>query len=329
MTITLPDALDWRPLSPELIETWHPLRAALALTEGAPEFPSADDLRDELAASWLDLPQDSLIGLDSSGVARAYAVVEVRPAEGSLVRAWCQGGVHPSLRGRGIGRALLAWQCDRAEHLVSRRRTELGIHAPATIMIEVPRGGSATAALLTRAGFSAARTTLMMRRVLSRPVEPVPEPAGLRIVPFDPAFDEQLRLAHNAAFAEHAAFQPWSPAVWQQWSTGHRGFRPDWTFLALDGEQIAGYVLSAAFPDEWPLLGFTQGYVAKLGTRPAWRSRGIARALLSRTVAAMAADGLEYAGLDVDAGNSSGALNLYAGLGFEAWDSTVLWEHQV
>jgi ribosomal protein S18 acetylase RimI-like enzyme len=326
MTDLLPAELDWRPLSTELIDAWHPLRAALALADGSTEFPAPADLLDELSADWLDLSSDTVIGLDPAGVARAYAMVEIRPGDTTLLRAWGPGGVHPKVRGRGIGTALLAWQRGRAQQLVAARRAQLADQVPAMMRIEVPRGAPSQAALLERAGFTAARLSLVMRRSLELPIEQLPVPRGLTVVPFDPVFDERTHLAHNTAFVDHEGFQPWSGDVWQQWATGHRGFRPDWTFLALDGDQIAGYVLSAAYPDEWDVFGFSQGYVSKLGTVPAWRGRGVARALLTRALTAFAAARLDYAGLDVDAGNDTGALRLYTSLGFEEWDRATLWD---
>ena len=41
-----------------------------------------------------------------------------------------------------------------------------------------------------------------------------------------------------------------------------------------------------------------------------------------------AADGIEYAGLDVDAENVSGALALYTGTGYEVRSTTGTWRHR-
>ena len=317
--------LTWQPLADDLVEVWHPLRAALQLADGHPEFLTVEDLRDELRLGWLDLARDTVIGLDAFGVARAFGTVELRSSDQTLLRVNCLGGVHPAARGRGIGRALLAWQRARAEQLAAARRAELGQPVPADLRIELPHSASSAAALFTRAGLGVQQTSLLLRAPLDDRVTRIPAPDGLAITPFSPALDDRMRTAHNTAFLGLRGFQPWSGDTWRTWATGHRSFRPDWTYLALARGEVAGYVLCQAFPDEWPALGWSQGYIAKLGILPAWRGRGIARSLLSWAMAAFAADGMQYAGLDVDSGNTP-AERLYASMGFEEWHRMNLWE---
>ena len=48
-----------------------------------------------------------------------------------------------------------------------------------------------------------------------------------------------------------------------------------------------------------------------------WRRKGIASALLARSLAALRDNGMTEATLDVDAENLSGALRIYERLGFE------------
>jgi ribosomal protein S18 acetylase RimI-like enzyme len=173
------------------------------------------------------------------------------------------------------------------------------------------------ARLAERAGLHRARWMSIMRRDLSRPIPEAVAPQGLRLVPFSAELDEPLRLAHNEAFAQHWGFQPWSRETWEQWSTGHRSFRPDWTFAVLDGDDVAAYTISAAYETDWPVQGYTEGWTAKLGVRAPWRGRGLAKALLTRSMQAFAADGMQFAGLDVDSENPTGAVQLYTGLGYE------------
>ena len=317
--------LTWQPLSLDLVPVWHPLRAALQLADGHPEFLTDDDLRDELSLGWLDLARDTVLGLDAAGVARAFGTVELRSSDTTLLRINCLGGVHPAYRGRGIGRALLDWQQARGHEVAAARREQLGAGVPANLRIELPGSAVSAAALLRHAGLSVQQTSLLLRAPLTDQVRRIPPPDGLTISPFDPALDEHMMTAHNTAFLGLRGFQPWSEETWRTSASGHRSFRADWTYLALARGEVAGYVLCQAFPDEWPALGWSQGYVAKLGILPAWRGRGLARSLLSWAMAAFAADGMQYAGLDVDSGNTP-AERLYASMGFEEWHRMALWE---
>jgi ribosomal protein S18 acetylase RimI-like enzyme len=332
--IDLPDlaGLTWRPLGPDVLDIWHALHEALNEADGGHEHLGIDDLSDELEPDWIDLARDSRIGLDKDGVARAFGLVQVRPGDITLLRASCWGGVHPQWRDRGVGRALLAWQADRAATIVADRREQLGTRAPAGALMIIEERAQSAARLAERAGFTLSRYFFVMRRDLSQPIEVPVAPAGLRLIAFDkalaadPGVDDRLRLAHNEAFEHHWGFQPWSADTWQQWETGQRDFRGDWSFLALtEDDEIAGYALSAGFRTEWEIVGYRQGWTSKLGVRAPWRGIGLAKALLSASMQAFAEDGMQYAGLDVDSDNPTGAVGLYNALGYEVRHRAAHW----
>jgi mycothiol synthase len=55
-----------------------------------------------------------------------------------------------------------------------------------------------------------------------------------------------------------------------------------------------------------------------VSVRRPWRRRGLAKALLSRSLVAARDAGYTSAGFDVDAENPTGALGLYESLGFQS-----------
>jgi mycothiol synthase len=323
--------LSWQPLSHDLLPLWLQLHETLNEADGGHEHLGLDDLHDELEPDWIDLAQNSRIALDADGEARAFGLVQIRPGDITLLRAACWGGVHPDFRGRGIGRALLAWQTERAAALVAQRREKLGSHTPAGALMIVEERAESAARLAERTGFELSRYFFVMRRDLSTPVPTIAVPDRLRMLSFDqavaedPGVDDALRLAHNEAFEHHWGFQPWSAQTWQQWETGQRDFRGDWSFLALDGDQVAGYALSAGFRTEWETLGWSQGWTSKLGVRAPWRGIGLAKTLLAASMRAFAADGMQYAGLDVDSDNPTGAVGLYNALGYQVRHRAAHW----
>jgi mycothiol synthase len=332
----LPDlaGLSWRALSADLVPAWHELHEVLNQTDGATEHLSPDDLRDELSPDWIDLARDSRIGLDQDGVARAFGLVQVRPGDVTLLRANCWGGVHPQWRGRGIGTALLGWQAARAAAIVADRREQQGPDTAAAALIVLEEQAQTAARLAARSGFELSRYFFVMRRDLSVPIPQPPLADGLRMVTYaealkeDPGVDDRLRLAHNDAFEHHWGFQPWSADTWAQWETGQRDFRGDWSFIAFDtaqDDEIAGYALSAGFRTEWEKVGWTQGWTSKLGVRAPWRGTGLAKALLSASMVAFADDGMQFAGLDVDSDNPTGAVGLYSALGYQVRHRAAHW----
>jgi mycothiol synthase len=321
-------ALTWRPLTPDLVPQWHRLTEVLVEADHGTEHLAPDDLADELEPDWIDVERDTVIALDEDGVARAFGITQVRPGDVTLLRTFLWGGVDPEWRGRGIGRDLLARQERRGAEIVASRRADLGPETPASLWVTVDQGVDATERLVTRSGFEASRYSFVMRRDLATPLPDAGLPAaeaaaGLRLVPWSADLDQAIRLAHNEAFADHWGFQPWDEDTWRQWESGHRDFRGDWSFAVLDGEEVAAYALSAGYVNDWEAQGYTEGWTAKLGVRRAWRGRGLAKALLAASMRAFKDAGMEYAGLDVDSANATGAVALYTGLGYEVRHQTV------
>lgn len=307
--------LTWRPIVEGDVPAWHRLVQTIEDADDLAERYSADDLRDELLdGSWKDPERDSLLAVDGEGNPRAFALVEVRPGDTRTVRAFCWGGVHPRWRRRGVGATLLRWQ----EDVARARIADAGKDVPARLLLYAEEHLEDRRALAEQAGFVPARWFVDMSRPLDgeHPVPPV-EPAGdLRLAPYEPGLSERVRRAHNEAFAEHWGSEPRTQEDWDRASVGRRTFRPDWSFVVLDGEDVVGYTLASAYPQDWEAQGYTCGWTDVLGVRPAWRGRRIAPALLTASMRAFAASGMERADIGVDSENASGALELYTRLGY-------------
>jgi len=175
-----------------------------------------------------------------------------------------------------------------------------------------------------------------MVRPLRGSAAPIPEitvPQGLHLAAWTEDLDESVRLAHNVSFAGHWGSQPRDEELWKESVTEHRTFRRDWSRVVIDQTQppdddppgVVGYLAAHAYPQDWPAKGYSQGWVSLVGVRPAWRGRGLAAALLAENMRSLAADGIDAAGLNVDTGNASGALDLYLGMGYVVEHTSVAW----
>jgi len=111
--------LSWRPLGPE---DNHELAALIARAEDVdnPPFRTSEQ---ETAEYFLDPPYSGVAGRDTDGVMRAFGLVRLRPA--GEIYASMTGTVDPAVRNRGIGRALLHWQAERARHTLGLSLPEL------------------------------------------------------------------------------------------------------------------------------------------------------------------------------------------------------------
>jgi len=320
------DRLTWRPVTAAEAAALGRLHATAEEIDRTGEHYGEDDLAEELADPTLDLPRDTLAALGPGGELLAWGSVRVPAEVRDVDRIWLSGVVHPAARRRGIGRRLLDWQERRGGELHRMRHPG----APGELLVGVYDTVASQQALVRSAGYTAARWFNDMERDLLTGLPQVPAvPSGLRLVPYDPAFDEGVRLAHWEAFADHWGSTPPDPERWRHWYTGSHSFRPDVSLLVLDGEEVAAYLLSYFFAAEARATGVREAWVGQLGTRGAWRRRGLASLLLAAALHRYRDAGYQRAGLDVDSENATGALGLYQRLGFVVDHRSVTWRKPV
>lgn len=298
------------------------------------EHADADDPRPRTSPSGAD-------GAAAPGPLRAFGHVDVPPGDATVARAILLGGVHPDRQGEGIGRELLAWQVARARQLLAASALA-DESVPAWIVVHMEDDGPVSLArTYERAGFAVRRYYADLRRDLSVPISPASAAPSdsLRLVAWAPDLDEPLRLARNDAFRDHWGSQPRTPETWQEYRTA---FMPAWTFLVVDDAPdteallaspdtdeetaaalragqplVVAYQIASKYTEDFAVRGFTFGYSDNVGVRRAYRGRGLAPVVLTAGMRAMAADGMRYAALDVDTENPTGAVGLYAALGYE------------
>jgi ribosomal protein S18 acetylase RimI-like enzyme len=145
-------------------------------------------------------------------------------------------------------------------------------------------------------------------------------PAGLVVDELREGEYEAFYDALNEAFAEH---WEWHPQPFEEWLERRQGQDRDengpiW-FVVRDGDELA-----AVTRNDLSIAG--GGYVGAIGVRPAWRGKGLAKALLQRTFAEFWRRGTTRVTLDVDSQNSTGAVALYERVGMHVDTCGVAFE---
>jgi mycothiol synthase len=237
--------------------------------------------------STADLAEDSW-GFEEDGRLVAFGWVVVRPED-----AGAAGFVHPAAQGRGLGTAL----AERAEQRARERgRTRLQQWAYGA--------DGAARALFESRGYRELRRFREMAIELDGP-PPAPEPPdGIEIG----AFRESEAPAFHAAIAEafrgdpELALMPFEE--WWAMRRSSEGFDPTLWLVARDGGELAGFCRCEASRRGG-------GYVALLGVRPAWRRRGLGRALLLHAFGEFFRRGERRVSLGVASDNPTQASRLY------------------
>ncbi len=233
------------------------------------------------------------------------------PSDERLERCYLIGSVHPDQRARGIGRSLMAWAIGRGTAQLRSSNNALSKH----LRVDVHESAVSARRLFDRLGFREVRQFEELIRPLTE-LPPFHEPVGVRIVPWPDDRDEEILRVKNAAFADHWGS---TPTPLHSWNSMVRGFGsyPEQSFVALNaGDRVVAYSLNHRTPSDDEILGRRDAWIDNLGTLPEWRGRGIASALIIRSMHAFATAGLTHACLGVDKDSLTGAIRLYKSLGF-------------
>lgn len=312
-----PSGVSWRRATLDDVPALTELHAAMSALDHPAWSETAEELAEDLTHSWVDPAVDTALG-EIDGAPVAYGV-QLCPAEvETLVRSFSFGGVHPAFRGRGIGRELLAWQRDRARQQLAAFDLDL----PGRHLWYVEERNTTGMRLAARSGMRAVRYANTMVRDLALPIPDLSLPEGLRFATPTRADLPRLLEIRNATFRDHWGSQPMSAEDWESMHA-QSASRLDLSLMALDGERIAGFLMSTVNPDDFERQGYDGGYISYVGVVRDWRRRGVAPALLAEAFRRHRAEGFEKAGLDVDTENPTGALALYTGMGFVATSRSV------
>lgn len=306
------DQLTWRPMTMGDVPRLVPLLAAIEAVDRTGENYDADDLVEELSDDLLDLPRDTRVAVTPAGEIVCLGVVRTSRSVRDVHRVFLEGGVHPAHRGLGLGRYLLGWQEQRGAAAHRERHPQVR----GELQLSPYEHVTGHCRLADRAGYAPVRWWNTMVRSSAAAPAAVPVPAGLTLRGYRDDDSDLVRRAHNAAFGEHWGSTEREPDEWRRWFTGSRAFRPDLSFVLLDGAEVVAYLLAYFYAADSAATGIREVWIGQVGTARGWRGRGAARALFSRALAEFADAGFDRAVLGVDTENVTGALRLYESLGF-------------
>jgi mycothiol synthase len=268
---------------------------------------TADDLRTWLTTPYVVVERDIRV-LEHDGRLIGYADADPTREEPPLW--WCDVKVDPSVDAGEVVAELVAWLEERA---VEGRLRVWTSEEDARIV-------GAFAAL----GFEPIRHSYRMEIDLA---DELREPAWPSEISVRTATAEDHRSVYDAVV------EVWRDTndpiddtfeEWAHWHVERDSYDPSLWFLAVAGDELAGFSICRPDPVD-PVAG----YVNLLGVRRPWRRQGLGEALLLRSFEAFREKGMTRGTLGVDASSVTGATRLYERAGMSVYRDTVFLERAV
>jgi GNAT superfamily N-acetyltransferase len=203
-----------------------------------------------------------------------------------------------------------AVDADTGDALLARATARALERGFAHIAVTAVPEDRALTSLVQRHGFEHNRDILRMWRALDEDVPEAKWPAGITVNTYEDADGERVHALLDLSYADWDATYVAVPHdEWLAFMTDHDDFDPSLWFLVERDHELVGCAL------HWREHRST-GWVKDIVVAESERGRGIGKALLHQALRAYAGRGVERVGLKVDSANPTGALKLYAGVGF-------------
>jgi mycothiol synthase len=293
-----------------------PVVGASQACDGEEHVLSVATIERDYAENYTCDPQHDVIMIEVNGGLVGYARCGWESELGDKTRIYYSVGfLLPGWRRKGIGSGVLRW--------LEQRLQAIAAEHPANCEKQFNNSYSnqqaGKAALLQAFGYTPVRVGQDMLRETLDDIPDHPLPEGLELRPVTPDHYKSLWDAANEAMRDHWGMVALDERDYQSWLNNPFVFQPQHWQVAWDiaGNQIAGQVRTFILADENEKYGRKRGYTEFISVRRPWRRRGLARALISRSLQLQKSLGMTESALGADSENLTGAIRIYEDMGFK------------
>ncbi len=235
--------------------------------------------------------------------------------ESPTLRIYTHNGfLIPQWRRKRIGQCMLNWMETHLSQVAAAHPQEM----VKLYQVNTTQFQKGTAIMLERSGYQPARYYYEMVRLSLDEIPEVPLPDGLEIRPVLPDHYRSIWKLTVETSQDEWEQKMLTEEDYHEWLDGPL-FQPDLWQVAWDitTHLPVGEVLGYIHHDENKQFNRKRGYTEGIGVARSWRRRGLARALISRSLQAQKAAGMTESALVADSANTNDVTRLYQSCGFQ------------
>ncbi len=281
---------------------------------------SGAEIKDALSHSpRFDLQHDLVI-IEMNGTGVGYG--RVSWAEEPLQRVFkLNGFIRPEWRGQGLGNSLLSWLEARAKRINKAQPALMD----SVCRVNATQYQAGLHALAREAGYRIKESWVLMVRPNLEGIPDATLPDGLEARPVSPGQLSDIWYAVEEAYVPDGGPAP--RGVIPEDFKNDPNFQPELWQVAWDvaTNKVVGSVLTYINQAENKQLGILRGYTEGISTIPAWRRRGVATALIARSLKAQRQAGMIESAL-ICSGEKPDNYRLYESCGFKEVKRDTVYE---
>jgi GNAT superfamily N-acetyltransferase len=218
----------------------------------------------------------------------------------------------PEWRGNGIRNVMLRYNEQKLREMAQNHSGDV----PHFFQALTAESEKDWISVLTSEGYSVFRYGFRMIRLDLENVPDLPFPEGIEVRPAKPEHYRAIIGVWNEACRDMRAQIPISDEDFK-WFQESPIFDPSIWQIAWHEDEVIGTVLNFVDERENKEYKRKRGHVELISVKRPWRGKGIAKAMIARSLKILKDRGMTQAALGVDAENPSGALHLYEKMGFQ------------
>lgn len=297
---------DFERLAKVVSESW--------VADGIDAVRVADDFKQSFTDPLDFDPEKDCLVVESGSEIIGFNELTTQQKLGGEIRYWHYSHLLPSFRTGDLRKEMIAWNENRIRAIAA---THAGAKRQFIEIYANTKEDNDWKRLITSLGYEPAWYLLEMVRPNLDKIPQFDLPDGVEVRSVTKESIREVWIAARDALKDERNYteEKWTNEALEK-EVSSPNHDPSLWQIAWHGDEVVGGILNFIDKEENEAFGRKWGHTENIFVTRPWRGRGIARALIARSLEVLRDRGMEEATLDVDTENPSGAVGVYESVGY-------------